>query len=208
MVDVSGSLLQRVGWRQILVAISKACSWSVACFSCLLLSVRILRFFLIATLNAALPLQVWGRIYDDALWLKVDIVVSMLTASLVFCFAIHNARKAGLGFQGIWLPLPTIALFIPAALSYRSFGMVFTCLALMAYFRLVKRRTGAVALVVLCMLLVAVSALPIDVTLQNLPGGPRIVAVISGLNDADPCEAVIIGGCLREYIYPKWVVVW
>jgi hypothetical protein len=54
---------------------------------------------------------------------------------------------------------------------------------------------------------------PIDATLQNVPGSPRLVPLIQGLPTAEGGDACLRGqavcsGCVFSRHAPRWVVVW
>jgi hypothetical protein len=56
--------------------------------------------------------------------------------------------------------------------------------------------------------------LPFDISLQDLPGGPRWLPAVAGLPNgeteaaAERGEHVIVGGCVPAYNEPAWVWVW
>jgi hypothetical protein len=70
-----------------------------------------------------------------------------------------------------------------------------------------KRLGWAWAVFVLCMVS------PLDISLRNVAGGPRIVPYVMGLPSplgrAEEARGkVVFGGCVVSGLEPRWVIVW
>jgi len=95
---------------------------------------------------------------------------------------------------------------------FRFVSFVLLLATWFAYIRFVKtkhfRRFG------LCWTLTALSLIsPLDITLLNLPGPPRVIPLVMGLPTQATAERarngeVLLGGCITSGMEPKYVVVW
>jgi hypothetical protein len=111
-------------------------------------------------------------------------------------------------------PLPIVGLFSVVAYAYRLAGLLLFILTLVLYIRYVRGKGRMAPLAYSAVMLVVVSALPIDVTLRNESGPPRLVPAVSGLPSRatldmlDKGDAIMVGGCASMYLEPSRMVVW
>ena len=105
------------------------------------------------------------------------------------------------------------ALWLAARGSERLIGsafLVMSAAALLAWvLRPAFRRTAVVATIVAGMACLS----PIDVSLRDVPGPPRVVPFLGGYpsDAARQAEArgdVVLGGCMSSGLEPRWLVVW
>ena len=99
------------------------------------------------------------------------------------------------------------------SVSYRfpAFLMVLGACFLLRHARDARLVPYLVALMALTILL---SVSPIDVSLQNVKGGPHLAKAISGLLNSTGYEwiaegqAVAVDGCVMTYNEPRYILVW
>ena len=96
--------------------------------------------------------------------------------------------------------------------SFRSTAWVLMLALLASYVQFLRTSKTKVMRLIFVAFLIAVF-LPIDVTLQNVPGPPRFVPLIMGSpTDEDVARAergeVMLGFCILRGNEPRWVWVW
>jgi hypothetical protein len=137
-----------------------------------------------------------------------------VVGGLVAFLALDPRRSGGWSFHTALVPVPIVGLVAIITISYRLIGLALFVGMLILYVRYLRGRgrraplayTGA-ALVVICLL-------PIDLTLQSVPGPPRLVPAVSGLFEWEMMQriergdAVMVGGCATMYNEPQWLIVW
>lgn len=104
------------------------------------------------------------------------------------------------------------ALLVWFAVSHRGLSTLLGIAILIALISgWFHRRVGPLA--ILLALWVAVSVSPLELTMRNVPGPPRIVPLVMGtLTDEGVSREtrgdLVGGGCFVSGLEPKWVVVW
>jgi hypothetical protein len=140
-------------------------------------------------------------------------VVTSKAAALFFfggtiMWSVILSMKGIFGYRNLLMAVPVVVFVFAVCSFYRFPAVMISLIALPLYFRFLKNRKGIVYVCALFFSTMILALSPIDVSLQNFPGGPRLVPAIHGLTDAKPYDGVVVGGCVVEYHYPKWVMVW
>lgn len=109
-------------------------------------------------------------------------------------------------------PVLLLSCWLVSMESYRATARVIFLAVVACYIDfLITSKTKWLRLAVVAFLIAAF--LPIDISLQNYPGPPRFVPLITGtpLEDDIAREErgeVMLGGCILYGNEPKWVWVW
>lgn len=109
---------------------------------------------------------------------------------------------------------PALVLFCLLLLqfSFRSSALVLMLALVASYVQFLRTSKTKWMRLIFVAFLIAVFV-PIDVTLQNVPGPPRFVPLIMGSpTDEDVAREergeVLLGGCILRGNAPRWVWVW
>jgi hypothetical protein len=115
-------------------------------------------------------------------------------------------------FKVLICPLLFLGCFLILHESSRATATVLLLALVVSYIHFLRTsKTKWMRLIFVVFLIAAF--IPIDVTLTNFPGPPRLVPLIRGTpNDEDVARArrgeVFLGGCIFRGNDPRWVWVW
>jgi len=186
---------------------------SAAVFTLLLQQVIFLAFFISLGPRLLETPPVWlGRLGGGPvpLWWVVPVAVG----AFVLVASLDPRRSGAWFFRTALAPIPIIGLIAAVAVAYRFIGLLLCVAVAGLYIRYASGRGRLAPLAYAAAAFVLVSALPVDVTLQNVPGPPRLVPAVSGLPSrtmldmVERGDAVMVGGCVTRYLEPSRMVVW
>src|SRR2546422_7810416 len=186
---------------------------SAAVFTLLLQQVIFLAFFISLGPRLLETPPVWlGRLGGGPvpLWWVVPVAVG----AFVLVASLDPRRSDSWSFRTALAPIPIIGLIAVVAVAYRFIGLLLSVAVAGLYIGYARGRGRLAPLAYTAVALVLVSALPVDVTLQNVPGPPRLVPAVSGLPSrtmldmVERGDAVMVGGCVTRYLEPSRMVVW
>jgi hypothetical protein len=97
-------------------------------------------------------------------------------------------------------------------LGLRLAGLLALAAVAALYFRC-GPAAGSKPLIVAWAIFLLTMVSPLDISVRNVPGGPRIVPFVMGLpspvgRQMEARGDIAFGSCVRSGLEPKWVIVW
>jgi hypothetical protein len=196
------------------IALANAVTFGAACFAVVVLFPTILLRFLLVTLGPRVSIAQELFTYARQDFLHAGRAAALVAITLFLAVASRREGRFNLSYRTALAPLPLVGLFALQAASYRFLGIALLVPAALAC---VRYQLGLARLraFVLCLSLTLIATLaPVDLTLQTVPGLPRVVPTSFGLMSsegrdmAERGEFVIVDACRETYNHPRWAVVW
>jgi len=197
------------------VAVTNAVSFGVGAFLAVVFTHQIVRLFALVTVGPpVLTTPLASILAHDFSVVGFAFAVASLIGAIVFISAFRATGHGIISFRSALYPVPVVALLGAVMVAYRFLGLLLVILCLVLYVRVLRRQARRRTLGSVCLMLVALLTVPVDVTLQNVPGGPHLALASYGLPSregfamAERGETVIVGGCSVDYYPPIWALVW
>jgi len=202
---------------RVMTAVVNACSFGFVAFVTVLVSHELMVRFVLVTLapRSLETIQRLRFLFDTGgdSYFYGGVAAGLATSALVVAAA-ANSNRVRLSYRSALIPIPIACLLGVQATSYRLLGLVLLIPTIWLCVQYQRNRVRLVGLAICVGATLLASLAPVDVTLQRVPGPPRVVPASFGLMGkegfemADRGDIVIVDGCMATYNHPRWAVVW